>query len=76
MSTAERLDADELARCLAPADEAPSAALCQRVMAAVVREARRPPRLRFPWPRFAVGLAATLAAVLLLAWEGRHSLGG
>lgn len=50
-------------------DEPVPGALLARVMDAVRREARRPEPIDFPWPRFAVGLAAAFLTCALIAVE-------
>lgn len=50
-------------------DEPAPTSLGARVMDAVWHESRRPDPLPFPWPRFAVGLAAGVVFCLLVAVE-------
>ena len=67
-------NADDLARALAVASEKPSIDFCSRVMASVRRDARRPPALQFPWTRFGIGVAASAATWILIAWESQRLL--
>ena len=60
---------DELDRILAAADPlVPSAGFANRVMTAVRTAATEEPPLPFPWARFALGIAACVAAAVSIAW--------
>ena len=66
---------DELERILSAEDDLePSSGFAARVLAAVRRPDAEPPALRFPWLRFAVGVAASgvmaLAGTVLLLRSG------